>query len=72
MGNSKNRNLLMKIVNLIYDSVLFYANSMVIFAFGQLCGLRRPRINYQRSDRPEDPAAIASYSPTTAALSRTL
>jgi hypothetical protein len=58
MRNSENRDLLMKIVNLVYDSVVFYANSMVIFAFGQLCSLRRPRVTCQRSDRREDPAAI--------------
>jgi hypothetical protein len=58
MRNSENRNVLMKIVNLVYDAVVIYANSMVIFAFGQLSSFRGPRIICQRSDRPKDAAAI--------------
>ena len=57
MGDPENRNLLLEIVNLIYDSVELKANSMAIFLFGQLSGFHGPRINGQRSNHPEEAAA---------------
>ena len=62
LDNSKNRHLLPALVDLIKDSVVSKGNSMLTYTFGQFSSIRRPRINTQRRDLPQNSAALCAGS----------